>query len=114
IEVRGLVERPFSIDVDELIRTSQLEERIYRFRCVEAWAMTVPWTGFPLKSLIERAKPLSTATHVRFLSRNEPRVMPGVVEAEYYPWPYYEGLRMDEATNDLAFVAVGLYGEPLP
>lgn len=114
IEFKGLVEKPFTIGVDELIRTSELEERIYRFRCVEAWAMTVPWTGFPLRSLIERGKPLSSATFVRFVSRNEPEVMPGVVEAEYYPWPYYEGLRMDEATNDLAFVAVGLYGEPLP
>ena len=114
LEFAGLVEQPFRIDVDELIRTSALEERVYRFRCVEAWAMTVPWTGFTLRSLIERGKPLSTATHVRFVARNEPRVMPGVVEAEYYPWPYYEGLRLDEATNELAFVAVGIYGEPLP
>ena len=114
IEFKGLVERPFRVDLEELIREMELEERVYRFRCVEAWSMTVPWTGFPLRKLIEYGKPLSSATHVRFVSRSEPQVMPGVVEAEYYPWPYYEGLRLDEATNDLAFVAIGIYGEPLP
>ncbi len=114
IEVKGLVENPLTLDVEQLITTMNLEERIYRFRCVEAWAMTVPWTGFPLKALIDRCKPLSTATHVRFVSVNRPKQMPGINEAPWYPWPYYEGLRMDEATNELAFVVTGMYGEPLP
>ncbi|MDX1429979.1 MAG: molybdopterin-dependent oxidoreductase, partial [Rhodothermales bacterium] len=68
IEVGGLVDKPLKLDVDELIRTMSLEERVYRFRCVEAWSMTIPWTGFPLAKLVERCKPLSTATHVRFVS----------------------------------------------
>ena len=114
INVKGLVEEPFRIDVTELITSMDLEERLYRFRCVEAWAMTVPWTGFPLAKLIERCKPLSTATHVRFVSVNRPTQMPGITEAPWYPWPYYEGLRMDEAMNELAFMATGMYGEPLP
>ena len=116
IEVTGLVEEPFTIDVDRLIREMELEERIYRFRCVEAWSMTVPWTGFPLRALIERCRPLSSATHVAFTSLSRPRQMPGVRAAGPYGYefPYYEGLRMAEATNDLAFVATGSYGEPLP
>lgn len=76
--------------------------------------MTVPWTGFPLRKLIEACKPLSTATHVRFVSANRPEQMPGLAKAEWYPWPYFEALRMDEAMTDLAFVATGAYGEPLP
>jgi sulfoxide reductase catalytic subunit YedY len=114
IDVKGMVEKPFKLDVGELITSMDLEERVYRFRCVEAWAMTVPWTGFPLKKLIERCKPLSTATFVRFVSVNRPKQMPGIPAAPWYPWPYYEGLRMDEATNEIAFVATGIYGEPLP
>lgn len=114
IEVRGRVENETTLDVEELIRTMPLEERLYRFRCVEAWAMTVPWTGFPLASLIERCKPLSSATFVRFVSVNRPKEMPGIRSQPWYPWPYYEGLRMDEATNELAFVVTGMYGEPLP
>ncbi len=115
LEVGGLVEKEFTIDLEQLIREMQLEERIYRFRCVEAWSMTVPWTGFTLKKLIERCKPLSTATHVKFLSINRPSQMPGIrSSASFYPWPYYEGLRMDEAVNELAFVVIGMFGEPLP
>lgn len=114
LSVKGLVEKPFTIDVSALMRSMDLEERLYRFRCVEAWSMTIPWTGFPLRKLIERCKPLSTATHVRFVSLNRPEQMPGIVSGPWYPWPYYEGLRMDEAMNDVAFVATGMYGEPLP
>lgn len=117
LEVAGLVEKPLTLDIADVIRSMELEERLYRFRCVEAWAMTVPWTGFPLRALIERCKPLSKATHVRFVSAYEPKVMPGIRESiswNYYDWPYYEGLRMDEAMNELAFVATGMYGEPLP
>lgn len=115
IEVTGLVEKPFKMDIAELIKSMALEERIYRHRCVEAWAITVPWTGFPLRKLLERAAPLSSATHVRFVSVNRPEQMPGMrISRRQYDWPYYEGLRIDEAMNELAFVATGLYGEPLP
>lgn len=114
IEVAGLVENERRIDVGDLIRRMPLEERVYRFRCVEAWAMTVPWTGFPLRLLIDECKPLSRATHVRFVSTNRPKQMPGINKQPWYPWPYYEGLRMEEATIEVAFVATGMYGEPLP
>lgn len=114
IQVRGLVENERTVDVGSLVRRMPLEERIYRFRCVEAWAMTVPWTGFPLRTLIEECRPLSRATHVRFVSVNRPKEMPGIDKQHWYPWPYYEGLRMEEATNELAFVVTGMYGEPLP
>jgi len=114
LEVAGLVEKPFTMDLADLIRSMDLEERICRFRCVEAWSITVPWTGFPLRKLIERCKPLSSATHVRFVSANRPKEMPGLAKAHWYPWPYFEGLRMAEAMNELAFVATGMYGEPLP
>ena len=114
LSVKGLVEKPQTLDIGELIARMDQEERVYRFRCVEAWAMTVPWTGFPLKKLIEACNPLSSATHVRFVSANRPKQMPGIPAAPWYDWPYYEALRMDEATNDLAFVATGMYGEPLP
>ncbi len=113
IDVVGLVEKPLKLDVDELIRSMSLEERIYRFRCVEAWSMTIPWTGFPLAKLIDRCKPLSTATHVRFVSAKRDDEMPGIPAQPWYPWPYYEGFRMDEARNELAFVVTGMYGEPL-
>ncbi len=115
ITVKGLVEKSFKMDVSDLITAMPLEERLYRFRCVEAWSMTVPWTGFPLRLLIERCKPLSKATHVQFRCVNRPDQMPGIRSSQaFYSWPYYEGLRMAEAMNDLAFVATGLYGEPLP
>ncbi len=113
IKVDGLVEKPLELDLDELIRSMELEERVYRFRCVEAWSMTVPWTGFPLRKLVERCKPLSRASHVRFVSTNRPKEMPGIPSQPWYPWPYYEGLRMNEAMNELAFVVTGMYGEPL-
>ncbi len=114
LKVRGEVEKEFEIDVADLINKMPLEERLYRFRCVEAWSMTVPWTGFPLRSLIELCKPLSAATHVRFLSAAKKKEMPGIVSQSWYEWPYYEGLRIDEATNGLAFMATAMYGQPLP
>jgi len=114
IEVRGLVEEKTTFDVDDLIRQIGIEERICRFRCVEAWSMTIPWIGFPLAGLIAACKPLSKATHVRFYSIDRPKEMPGIRNARWFDFPYYEALRMDEATNELAFVATGMYGEPLP
>jgi sulfoxide reductase catalytic subunit YedY len=113
ISVGGLVENEQTLDVAQLMRSMDLEERLYRFRCVEAWSLTVPWTGFPLRDLIARCQPLSRATHVRFFSVNRPDQMPAATGG-WYEFPYYEGLRMDEATHTLAFVATGVYGEPLP
>lgn len=114
LRVSGLVEQPLTFDLTNLIRQMPLEERVYRHRCVEAWSMVVPWSGFPLKALIDRCRPLSSAQYVRFVSADRPREMPGIPGQPWYEWPYYEALRMDEATNELAFVATGLYGEPLP
>ncbi len=112
VEVTGLVRKPLQADVDDLLRTMPMEERLYRHRCVEAWAMAVPWTGFPLKALVERVEPLSTARYVRFTSFHLPSVAPG--QKGYGPWPYTEGLTLAEATNELAFLATGIYGHPLP
>lgn len=114
IRVSGLVKKKLTLDVADLIRAMSLEERVYRFRCVEAWSITVPWTGFSLKALIEHCNPLSKATHVQFQCAKRPKQMPGLATSPWYPWPYFEGLRMDEAMNELAFVATGVYGEPLP
>lgn len=114
LQVRGRVEKDQTWDLSDLIRSMALEERVYRFRCVEAWSITVPWTGFALSKLIERCKPLSTARFVEFTCVNRPSQLPGQKIATWYPWPYFEALRMDEAMNELAFVATGMYGEPLP
>jgi sulfoxide reductase catalytic subunit YedY len=91
-----------------------LEERVYRFRCVEAWAMTVPWTGFPLSKLLRRVQPKSGAKFVKFVTAYKPDEMPGVHRLADYPWPYTEGLRLDEAMHDLTMVVTGIYGKPLP
>lgn len=114
ISVEGLVQRPLTLDVEQLIRSMSLEERIYRLRCVETWSMVVPWTGFPLASLLARCNPLSRATHVQFICADRADEMPGIESQPWYAWPYYEALRLDEATNELAFIATGIYGEPLP
>jgi sulfoxide reductase catalytic subunit YedY len=112
VEVKGECNAPRSFDLDGLLAFEQ-EERIYHFRCVERWAMNVPWTGFPLSKLLQAVDPKSSARYVRFVSAKRPAQMPGVREADWYPWPYHEGLRMDEAMNELAFVATGIYGKPL-
>lgn len=114
IEVTGMVNKPKTFDVDELTRTYPLEERLYRFRCVEAWSMAVPWTGFPLSHLIKAVEPKSTAKYIRFVTASKPKEMPGMVRTPWYPWPYHEGLRMDEAMHDLTLLATGLYGKPMP
>ena len=97
IEVSGLVERPLRVDLAELERSIGLEERIYRLRCVEAWSVVVPWTGFPLAALLERVQPTDRARYVRFVSFLRPDEAPGQQRQTWYPWPYYEGLRIDEA-----------------
>ncbi|NND71457.1 MAG: protein-methionine-sulfoxide reductase catalytic subunit MsrP [Rhodothermales bacterium] len=114
LKVRGEVEEEFEIDVFELIESMAIEERLYRFRCVEAWSLTVPWSGFPLAKLIERCRPTSKAEFVRFVSISDKKQMPGVANQPWYKWPYYEALRIDEAMNPVAFMATGMYGEPLP
>ena len=111
VKLDGLVEKEQTVDIDALIKAMGLEERLYRHRCVEAWSMAIPWTGFPLKTLIEFAKPLSSATYVRFETFLDKKMAPG--QRSFMPWPYVEGLTMDEATNELSFVATGAYGKPL-
>lgn len=116
IEIDGLVEKPFTLDLEDLISKMSIEERIYRFRCVEGWSMVVPWNGFALKDLIKAAKPLSKAKYIRFETLYDEEMFPdqrrGVFASVDYP--YVEGLRMDEAMNDLSFMAIGLYGSRLP
>ena len=113
IEIAGLVDTPRKIDLDELLQQMAQEQRIYRHRCVEAWAMTVPWTGFPLSALVKLAQPTSAAQYVVFESLADPKVMPGL-RTSYFTWPYVEGVTMQEANNDLAFMVTGMYGKPLP
>jgi methionine sulfoxide reductase catalytic subunit len=113
VEVGGLVQKRRVFDVDDLVRAMPLEERLYRFRCVEAWAMAVPWTGFPLHELIKRVDPLSAAKYVRFTSFLKPDEAPNQSPV-LGPWPYTEGLTMAEATNELTLLAVGIYGHALP
>jgi methionine sulfoxide reductase catalytic subunit len=113
IELAGEVEKPRTIAFEDLMKQVKVEERVYRHRCVEAWAMTVPWTGFQLSELIRLAAPKSSAKYVAFTTLADEKHMPGL-GAPFYPWPYTEGLAMDEAANELAFIATGLYGKPLP
>lgn len=112
VSFEGDVEKPFKIGIDELIRKMPLEERLYRHRCVEAWSMTVPWSGFPMKDLVELAKPLSKAKYVRMETFKNPDVARGQ-KAAWYPWPYVEGLTIEEATNELTFMVTGAYGKPM-
>ena len=114
IQVRGMVERPIDIDVDALLRKLPAEERLYRHRCVEAWAMAVPWTGIPMREFVRWAKPLSSAKYVRMVSFKRPEQAPGQKHSFWYKWPYYEALSMPEATNELALLAFGIYGHDLP
>lgn len=114
IRIHGEVENETTLDLDDIARRFSLEQRIYRHRCVERWAMTVPWDGFPLRDLLAVAAPLSSARFVRFQTLSRPAQQPGLDERPNDPWPYFEALTIDEADLDLAFVVVGLYGEPLP
>jgi sulfoxide reductase catalytic subunit YedY len=112
IKVSGMVEKPFEIGIDDLLAKVQLEERVYRHRCVETWSMIVPWSGFPMRSLVELCKPTSGAKFVVMKTLSKPAVMREQRDP-LYPWPYTEGLAMDEAMNDLTFIATGLYGKPI-
>lgn len=113
VTIDGMVEKPIELDFDQLLAQMPLEERVYRFRCVEAWAMTVPWTGFPLKALVDLARPLSSAKYLEMQTFQNPAVAPAQKQY-WYPWPYTEGLTVAEAVNELAFIATGIYGKPLP
>lgn len=113
VAVYGLVKNPRTYGVEDLIKRFHPEERIYRLRCVEAWSMVIPWVGFPLAKLLGEVEPTSDAQYVRFETTFKPDEMPGQKEP-WYPWPYQEGLRMDEAMNDLVILATGLYGGELP
>lgn len=113
VTIDGMVEKPITVAIDDLLKKMPLEERLYRFRCVEAWSMAVPWSGFPLKALVDFARPLGTARYLVMETFNNPTVAGGQ-KAGWYPWPYREGLTMAEATNDLAFIATGIYGKPMP
>ncbi|MEQ8286668.1 protein-methionine-sulfoxide reductase catalytic subunit MsrP [Thalassospira sp.] len=113
VKIDGLVENPIEIDFEDLVRKMPLEERVYRFRCVEGWAMTVPWSGFPMKALVDFAKPLSGAKYVEMETASQKETMPGLRQF-WYPWPYVEGLSMAEATNELSMIATGIYGEEMP
>ncbi|HEY0353515.1 MAG TPA: protein-methionine-sulfoxide reductase catalytic subunit MsrP [Enterovirga sp.] len=112
VKIDGLVEKPMELSLDDLVRKMPLEERLYRHRCVEAWSMAVPWTGFPLKSLVALASPTSGAKYVVMQTFMDRAVAPGQKQF-WYPWPYTEGLTIEEANNDLAFLATGIYGKPL-
>ena len=111
VEVGGLVNNPRTYDLDDLLGFEQ-EERIYRLRCVEAWSMVIPWVGFPLSRILAEVEPTSQARYVRFETLFDPEQMPGQQRASF-PWPYIEGLRLDEAMHDLTLMATGLYGKTL-
>lgn len=113
VKIDGLVEKPQELGIDDLLKKVGLEERLYRHRCVEAWSMAVPWTGFPMKDLVALAAPTSAAKYVRMETFLDPKIAPNQKDFRY-PWPYVEGLTLAEATNELAFLVTGVYGKPAP
>jgi len=113
IEIAGMVENPTTISFDDLVKKMGLEERLYRHRCVEAWSMAVPWSGFPLAKLVDFARPLGSAKYLQMTTFMDPAMAPEQNKF-FYPWPYVEGLTMAEAKNDLAFLVTGMYGKPVP
>ncbi|MBC2885775.1 protein-methionine-sulfoxide reductase catalytic subunit MsrP [Ochrobactrum sp. CM-21-5] len=115
IQVDGMVTKPATFDIDQLVKQFPVEERVYRMRCVEAWSMVIPWDGFPLAALLDKVEPLGSAKYVAFETVVRPSEMPGQSGLfQSLPWPYVEGLRMDEARHPLTLLAVGLYGQTLP
>ncbi|MEY2695944.1 MAG: hypothetical protein RL333_82 [Pseudomonadota bacterium] len=113
VRVEGEVHKPRTFAIEEILKMAPLEERIYRFRCVETWSMVVPWVGFPLSTLLKAADPTGNAKFVEFVTLNDSEQMPGL-KRDVLDWPYREGLRLDEAMNPLTLVTVGLYGQVLP
>jgi len=114
LEVSGACNKPQVFDLETLLARMPLEERIYRFRCVEAWSMVVPWTGFPLRALLDAVEPRHDANYVRLYTLNDPTELPGIATQPWYPWPYYEALTIAEAVHELTLLAVGIYGHALP
>jgi methionine sulfoxide reductase catalytic subunit len=114
VKVHGLVNKPKTYDIDDLVRAFPLEERLYRFRCVETWAMAVPWTGFRIADLIGAVEPKPEAKFIRMVSVDRPEQMPGIKSQPHYPWPYHEALTIEEGMNELSLFATGIYGKPLP
>ena len=112
IKLDGMVEKEQVIDIDSLLKKVTLEERLYRMRCVEAWSMSVPWSGFPMSQLVEIAKPLSSAKYVRMETFMDTAVS-SAQRQRWYPWPYTEGLTIAEAMNELTFMVTGAYGKPV-
>ena len=113
VEVEGLVKKPAKYTLEDLLKLSAQEERIYRLRCVEGWSMVIPWVGYSLAELIKAVEPTSNAKFVEFITLADPKTMPGV-GSRVLDWPYVEGLRMDEAMNPLTLLSFGMYGEVLP
>ena len=113
VSIGGMVEKPFTIDIDDLLKKMPLEERLYRHRCVETWSMAVPWSGFPLKALVDLAKPASGAKYLRMETFLDKKMAPGQNQF-WYPWPYVEGVTVAEANNELAFLVTGMYGHSVP
>jgi sulfoxide reductase catalytic subunit YedY len=113
IKIDGMVEKPFEIGIDDLLKKMPLEERLYRHRCVEAWSMAVPWSGFPMAAFLALAKPLGSAKYVRMETFLDAGVASGQKQF-WYPWPYVEGVTIAEAGNELAFMVTGMYGKPVP
>ena len=113
VSIEGEVKRPKVYDIDELLKLSAMEERVYRLRCVEGWSMVIPWVGYSLSELIRRVEPTGNARYVEFVTLADKAQMPGL-RSSVLEWPYLEGLRMDEAMNPLALLTFGLYGEVLP
>jgi methionine sulfoxide reductase catalytic subunit len=113
VSVEGLVNKPKVWDIDALLKLAPMEERVYRFRCVEGWSMVIPWIGYSLSHLIKASQPQGSAKYIEFISLADPKQMPGV-NSRVLNWPYTEGLRLDEAMNPLALLTFGLYGEVLP
>jgi sulfoxide reductase catalytic subunit YedY len=112
VRIDGMVEQEQLLDIDDLLRRMPLEERLYRHRCVEAWSMDVPWSGFPMKALVDMARPLSSARYVVMETATDEETMPGLAQS-WYPWPYIDGLTIEEATNEMAFLVTGAYGKPV-
>lgn len=113
IAIDGLVQKPQTIDIDSLIKLAPLEERVYRMRCVEGWSMVIPWVGYPLSELIKKVQPLGSAKYIQFISLADPKQMRALGD-KVINWPYSEGLRLDEAMNNLTLLTFGLYGKVLP
>ena len=111
VKIDGLVEKPRDVDIDTLFKAMKLEERLYRLRCVEGWSMTIPWTGFPMRNLLDFARPLSGAKYVRMETFTDPKIAPGQRQS-WYPWPFVDGCTIEEAANDLSFMVTGAYGKP--